>query len=170
MILNRNNNSRFIETSSIQNTIDPNEELLSEAAQTSISVKRKKIEEYVLKFFYILDTSGKNAKKYKEFYEQMSDGEFSAYMNNFFKDEKSNFYLEIFPFEFEPNLKDIKLSADFLGIELDEYVYMPFENPNGPAPRTMTPVMVGYLPGKRMRAKRFFEILFSRIIRIREAY
>ena len=169
MILNERNNFKSDNFYSVEAVVDKYDMLL-EATQATVSSKRKKIEDLVLKFFSIIDTSGKNTKKYKEFYAQMSDGEFSAYMNNFIKDEKANFYLEIFPFEFEPNLKDIKAAADFLGIELDEYVYLPFENPGGHAPRTMTPVMVGYLPGKRMRAKRFFEILFSRIIRIREAY
>lgn len=121
--------------------------ILNEAAVISKS-KRKQIEDLIYSVMSTLDKSGKNTEKYKSFYSKMDDKTFSNYMDKFFKNDKENFYLELFPFESEPKLNDIKKAADILKVPLDEYMYMPFENPNGPAPRTPTPCMTGWIHGK----------------------
>lgn len=75
-----------------------------------------------------MDITGMNTKKYKNKFSKMSDDEFHRYMRKFLSDDDANFYLEIKPFENEPKLEDIKNTADFLKVPLEEYVYMPYIN------------------------------------------
>ena len=123
--------------------------------------KRKEIEKIVIDTMNILDKSGMNGKFYQDFFKTMTDEQFNSYMKKFLADDSQNFYLELRPFEKggEPKLEDIKEAADYLGVPLTEYLWMPYANPNGKPLRTIEPVPVGYLHMKRLRAKRSFEIL-----------
>lgn len=125
--------------------------------------KRKDIEKIIIDTFNILDKTGRNANFYKEFFKNMNDNQFNSYMKKFLNDEKSNFYLEVTPFmkNGEPTIQDIKDAADYLEVPLNEYVYMPYANPDGEAVRSPYPVPVGYLHMKRLRAKRFLETLVN---------
>lgn len=118
-----------------------------------ISIKRKKIEDTVLKTLKLMDPTGINMKKYQSFFQSMSDEKFAKWIKEFLNDEKSNIRLDIEEFgDGSRTLKfeNIEKAADFLGIKLFEYVYIPHvsSNPNRPI-RTKQPVLVGYLNVKR---------------------
>lgn len=110
-----------------------------------MSNKRKEIEKMIIETFNILDKSGRNGEFYKTFFKNMSDKEFDSYMKKFLADDKQNFYLEVTPFQKngEPTIQDIKDAADYLEIPLNEYVYMPYANPEGEPVRSPYPVPVG---------------------------
>ena len=115
--------------------------------------KRKEIEKIVIDTMNILDKSGMNGKFYQDFFKTMTDEQFNSYMKKFLADDSQNFYLELRPFEKggEPKLEDIKEAADYLGVPLTEYLWMPYANPNGKPLRTIEPVPVGYLHMKRLQ-------------------
>jgi hypothetical protein len=114
--------------------------------------KRQKIQDLVYKTLSAMDPTGINANKYKAFFESMSDQQFSKWMNDFLKDEKSFIRLDIE--EFNPKrvlrFENIEKAAKVLNIKLFEYVYMPHlsSDPNRPV-RTRQPVLVGYINVKR---------------------
>jgi hypothetical protein len=115
--------------------------------------KRQEIEKLVTSVMSILDPSGTNTNKYLTMFKNMTDQQFTKWMNEFLKSETSNFRLDIE--EFGPDnrklmYQDIIKAADFLKIKLFEYVYTPHvsEDPNRPV-RTRQPVMVGYINIKR---------------------
>lgn len=114
--------------------------------------KRRKIETLITQVMKDLDPTGINAAKYQNMFLKMSDAQFSIWITNFLKDEKSNLRLDIEEFDPKRVLKyeNVEKAANRLGIKLFEYVYMPHasEDPNRPI-RTKTPVLVGYLNIKR---------------------
>ena len=114
---------------------------------------RKKIEEKVYKVMKLLDPQGYNEKKYKKLFSSMSDAQFTRWMNKFLSEEDFNFNLEITPFEknhTDLDLKDIKAAADYLGVPLDEYIYLPFVNPNEQPIRSREVTPVGYVFSRRL--------------------
>ena len=115
--------------------------------------KRKKIEELIDKTLTLMDPSGINAKKYRNMFQKMSDKQFSDWITRFLADDKSNIRVDIEEFgdsSRKLNYEDIEKAANFLGIKLFEYVYLPHvsSNPNRPI-RTKQPVLVGWLNIKR---------------------
>lgn len=114
--------------------------------------KRRKIETLITQVMKDLDPTGINAAKYQNMFLKMSDAQFSTWITNFLKDEKSNLRLDIEEFDSKRVLKyeNVEKAANRLGIKLFEYVYMPHasEDPNRPI-RTKSPVLVGYLNIKR---------------------
>ena len=116
-----------------------------------MNAKRKKIEEMIYGVFDRLDKTGTNTKKYKAIFSRMDDKAFNSYMKKFFADDSRNYYLEILPFEREPKLEHIKEAADYLKVPLEEYVYLPFSNPDGEPLRTRYKVPVGYIHIKRLQ-------------------
>lgn len=107
--------------------------------------KRKKIEEMIYEVMKRMDKSGYNAEKYKKYFSSMDDKKFTSFMNKFLNDDSENFYIEMTPFEKnkEPLIEDIESAAKYLNIPLDEYIYLPFSNPDGEPLRTKYPVPVG---------------------------
>jgi hypothetical protein len=87
--------------------------------------ERKEIEDLVYGFFRIIDPSGHNEKKYKEYFGGLDDKEFTKWADDFFKDEEAHFFLEALPYHNEPTLPIIKKAAQFLDIPLDEYICFP---------------------------------------------
>ena len=132
--------------------------LTEEASSNALKAKRKKIEKLVYGFFNMIDSTGKNAEKYKKHYDSLTDKQFFKEINDMLKDDKKNFYLEILPNINEPSLKKIKETADFLGLELDEYVYFRHDGDEHTPVRTPYKVPVGYLQIRRLRVKRFWLI------------
>ena len=132
--------------------------LTEEASSNALKAKRKKIEKLVYGFFNMIDSTGKNAEKYKKHYDSLTDKQFFKEINDMLKDDKKNFYLEILPNINEPSLKKIKETADFLGLELDEYVYFRHDGDEHVPVRTPYKVPVGYLQIRRLRVKRFWLI------------
>ncbi len=115
--------------------------------------KRQKIELLIDRVLKAIDTSGKNAEKYRNMFHVMSDQQFTQWITKFLADPKSNIRVDIE--EFGPQnrrlrFENIENAANILGIKLFEYVYMPHvsSDPNRPV-RTKEPVLVGYLNIKR---------------------
>jgi len=127
----------------VDESVVSNDILLQEA---SGNTKRKKIENLIYNTFNRLDKTGCNTKKYKEFFNKMSDSQFDTYMKNFLNDNKKNFYLEITPAKIDPKLQDFIEALDYLGVPAEEYVY--FRDKDGDI-RTRYKVPVGYLNIKR---------------------
>lgn len=115
--------------------------------------KRQMVQDTVIKTLSLMDPTLINAKKYEKFFNSMNDTQFAKWIKDFLADEKSNIRLDIEEFgDGSRSLKyeNIEKAADYLGIKLFEYVYIPHvsSNPNRPI-RTKQPVLVGYLNVKR---------------------
>lgn len=115
--------------------------------------KRQMVQDTVIKTLSLMDPTLINAKKYEKFFNSMSDAQFAKWIKDFLADDKSNIRLDIEEFgDGSRSLKyeNIEKAADYLGIKLFEYVYIPHvsSNPNRPI-RTKQPVLVGYLNVKR---------------------
>jgi len=113
--------------------------------------KRKQIEMLVDGVMMKLDPTGSNSQKYRNMFQTMSDKQFADWANAFFKDEKSQFRLDIQEFGNVPlRFENIDAAAKFMNLKLFEYVYIPHvsSDPNRPV-RTKQPVLVGYLNIKR---------------------
>lgn len=115
--------------------------------------KRKKVEELIDKTLSLMDPSGVNAKKYRNMFQTMSDKQFTDWITRFLADDKSNIRVDIEEFgDSSRNLKyeNIEKAANYIGIKIFEYVYLPHvsSNPNRPI-RTKQPVLVGWLNVKR---------------------
>lgn len=115
--------------------------------------KRQKIETMIDKTLRLMDPTGINAKKYRNMFQVMSDQAFAKWITAFLADEKSNIRLDIEEFgdgSRTLRFENIEKAADYLGIKLFEYVYLPHvsANPNRPI-RTKQPVLVGWLNIKR---------------------
>jgi len=118
-----------------------------------ISKKRKEIENTVYTTMKLLDPNGYNEDKYKKLFSKMSDAQFTRWINKLLSEEDNNFRLEITPFEnggTDLKFSNIKRAADYLGVPLDEYIYMPFMNPNGEPVRSRDVTPVGYVHTKRL--------------------
>lgn len=118
-----------------------------------VKQKRAKIEKLLYNVLSLLDPSKVNMQKYQALFSKMNDDQFSKWMNSFLADEKSNIRLDIE--EFGPDNRKLKFenvekAAEYIGIPLFEYVYMPHisSDPNHPI-RTKEKVLVGYLNIKR---------------------
>ena len=115
--------------------------------------KRKRIEEKICGMLALEDPSGVNEKKYRNFFQTMNDKEFEEWITKFLNDPKANIRLDIVEFgdsNRKLHFENIEKAAEFLGIDLFEYVYMPHlsDDKNKPV-RTAQPVLVGWLNIKR---------------------
>lgn len=115
--------------------------------------KRKKIESLIYKVMSALDKTGQNTKKYKEIFEGMSDEKFSKWAIEFLSDPKKNFYLDIEPFNREPNMDDIIDAANILKIPLTEKIALPFVKGSSPENPVISQyeVPVGYVHVRRLQ-------------------
>lgn len=116
----------------------------------TIKEKRSQIETMVLKTMSLIDKTGLNTKKYKEFFKSMSDEKFKRWMNEFLKDPDKNFYMELLPHKNEPVLKDLMDAGKYLDIPLEEYIYL-YDTETKKRIRTKQPVPVGYLSLKKLQ-------------------
>jgi len=87
--------------------------------------KRKEIETLIYSIFDKLDKTNENTDRYKTFFKNLNDKQFTSWATKFLKDPEENFYLEVLPYKNEPHLKDIKKAADILKIPLEETVTFP---------------------------------------------
>lgn len=133
--------------------------LTEEENSTKMKAKRNKIEKLIYTTFNLLDSTGKNSEKYKEYYKSLSDKEFFKEIQLMLDDNKKNFYLEILPNVNEPTLKAVKETADFLDLELDNYIYYRNDGDSNEPVRSSYKVPVGGLTIKRLRVKRFLRII-----------
>ena len=123
-------------------------EILNEATSNT---KRAKITNLVIKVMKILDKTGLNVEKYKNLYENMSDEEFNAYMNNFLNDDNHNFYMELLPNKNEPSIYQIEEAMKALNIPENEYVYYRHDGAKDDPIRTRTKVPVGPIVVRRLQ-------------------
>lgn len=133
--------------------------LTEEENSSKLKAKRNKIEKLIYTTFNLLDSTGKNAEKYKEHYKSLSDKDFFKEIQSMLDDNKKNFYLEILPNVNEPSLKAVKETADYLDLELDNYIYYRNDGDNNEPVRSSYKVPVGGLTIKRLRVKRFLRII-----------
>jgi len=115
----------------------------------TVQEKRKRIQELVLGAIQRLEVGTENTKRYKAFFDSMSDEEFSIWASGFKKDSFER-AIQIFvePFN-EPRMTNIEECAKFLGIELSEYIY--FRDTDKEPIRSRTKVPVGYIHIKRLQ-------------------
>ena len=113
---------------------------------------RTKMEDTIYKFFSLLDPSGNNTKKYKDFFGKMTDSQFKSFFDRFFNDDTAYLTLDIVGYEHEIDLPSIEKAAKFLGVPLFEYVIMPNLNEDGDKViSTKRPVPVGYIHMKAVQ-------------------
>jgi hypothetical protein len=117
----------------------------------TVKEKRKKIETLIYGTASRFDKSGRNTKKFKEFFGKMSDEQFTKWANKFFKDDEENFYFEVLPYKNEPILKDIQEAANYLGIELEEYIYYRSGDDKDNPVRSAYKVPTGWIMTKRLQ-------------------
>lgn len=99
-----------------------------------------------------LDPSGSNSGVYKKLFGGMNENQQVSWFEKFFDDDDQNFYLEFIPLKREVTMTEIQAAADYLGIPLYEFVFLPFEtgdkdNPVG----TLFKVPVGYIHVRRVQ-------------------
>lgn len=115
--------------------------------------KRKEIEKLIDDVMLAIDPTGTNAKKYRNKFQTMSNGDFEKWIDAFLSDAKSNFRIDIEEFgDGSRSLKfeNVQKAADVLKEPLFEYVYLPHVSSDHNRPvRTKMPVLVGYLNIKR---------------------
>lgn len=142
--------------------------ILNEASNKGkrTKIKRQEMEKTIYTFFSLIDKTGKNAEKYKNKFSKMTDKQFFDYMDDFLNDDKKNFYLEILPNLNEPSLKQIKEVADYLGINLDEYIFYRSYGDDKQPVRSPYKVPVGYISIRRLRVKRKLINLNKRLLPI----
>ena len=118
----------------------------------SISEKRIKFMDHLLKAMNLLDPTGQNAKNYQEKFEKMTDQQFDKYIRNFFNDPKQNFYLEIVEYERDLTIENIEECAKYMRVPLLERIALPYlTNDPDNVITTPYPVPVGYIHEKRMQ-------------------
>jgi hypothetical protein len=113
--------------------------------------KRKKIEDLIYKTFNLLDLTGLNTKKYKEYFKKMTDKDFSKWLNGFLSSD-DYLQLEVLPYKNEPSFDDIEKAAAFLKVPLEEYVYYKHEGSSDGTPvRSRDKVCTGYISVRRLQ-------------------
>ena len=102
--------------------------------------KRQEIEEYILKFYDILDRSGTNSAYYKNLFAGMSDQEFMKLIS-----KKFPFRFQLKQTVTEPTMSDIVKACDYTGVPLLEEIYLPYlyKDKDGKAVKTEK-CFVGY--------------------------
>ena len=114
--------------------------------------KRKEAEKLVYEIFDILDPSGENTLKYKELFANMSDAEFTKFMNSMWEDDTLNFVLDIVDHDRTLSLNMVERAAKHLGVPLEETVVLPFLNMDTENPVvTRTKVLTMYIIYKRLQ-------------------
>lgn len=115
---------------------------------------RKKVEKLIYDTLDKLEPSGLNTKKYKEIFSKMSDKEFVAYFQKMKDDDTMHLYIENDLYgKNQITMDTIKDAANFLGLPLEEYVYLRHKSKDGKPVRTVERVPVMYLHLKRMQRK-----------------
>lgn len=120
---------------------------------------RKKYENKLYELLNDFDPSGFNTKKYKEAFSKMSNAEFLNMAKTMLDPEHDDFIFSIDINEMdrgkdELTLEKVRKISEKWKIPLEEYVIMPFRNPNDPEHPmvTMTPIPIVYC-----QIRRFFQ-------------
>lgn len=121
----------------------------------TIKEKRKKIEDMVYGATSRMDKTGLNTDKYKKFFANMNDEQFSKWADKFLEDPERNFYMEFLPFKNEPKLQDLADAGKFLNCPLDEYIYYRQDGNKDNPIRSPYKVPVGWMPLRRLQQMLF---------------
>ena len=114
---------------------------------------RKEMENLIYNFFSLLDPSGNNTTKYKNFFGNMSDQEFKKFFDDFFKDKSSYLTLDVVDYEHTLDIDKCRKASKFLNVPLYETVMLPNINNDGKGNivTTKVPVPVGYIHMKTVQ-------------------
>ena len=83
--------------------------------------RRKEAENYIYKIMDMLDPSGKNTKRYKNWFKNLSDKDFDTYMSNI-RDKKDTLTLYSANITDKANMDNFIACAHKLGIELCQHI------------------------------------------------
>lgn len=119
---------------------------------------RTELEKEIYELFDDLDPSGANTARMKKLYNSMDDKQFYRHMEEFLSDPDKNFTVSYVPCEHPVTVEFIETVAKKHGVELYEYVYMPYmaTDPNH-VPGTRHKVLVVDYPIKRLKQMGFLK-------------
>lgn len=111
---------------------------------------RAEMEETIYTFFTLLDPTGANTAKYKDFFGKMTDDQFKAFFDKFFKDNTAYLTVDVEAYKNDLKMVNIYKAAKYLKVPLFETVMEPFFNKNddpnsGKTIATARKVPVGYI-------------------------
>ena len=116
------------------------------------AAKRQQAEQIVYDVISTLDKTGKNTARYKKLFSSMDNKAFEAYFTAFLSNPKTNFTLEVMPFDSEPTFDQVVKAAKTLNVPLEEYVYYHHETTTDGKPvRSRHRVPVGWIHAKRLQ-------------------
>ena len=114
--------------------------------------QRKQVEEKVRVTLSTLDPSGANAEKYAKLFATMSNDQFEQFFREMGSDDNKNFYVEVDLYaKKKVSMETIQAAAKYLGVPLEEYVYVRHLSPDGTPVRSKFRVPVMYIHLKRMQ-------------------
>ena len=106
-----------------QESIEPSAEAAAEAA-SKMSIKRKKIQDYILKAMKLLDPhTNVNTDYWKKKFDTMSDKDFDNFMHNL-REGKENIHMYVPPFKVKLRNKELINAAHELGVKLMHRLWM----------------------------------------------
>jgi hypothetical protein len=126
-------------------------QLAEAAAPRMTPAKRKRIVDLILSVMGTLDKTGANRLRYQRDLAGRSDGQLEEMLEAMRADDSKHFYLEVTPFNNEPDISQIEAAAAMVGTKLHEYVYFRHDNPGGEPVRTRVRVPVGYMHVRRLQ-------------------
>ena len=114
---------------------------------TLSKAQRKKIEDYIIGFFDVLDKSGTNSRYYKELFATMTDAQFLTMIK-----KKYPFKFQMRQSVTEPTMADCVEACDYTEVPLLESIYVPYlyKDKDGHAVKTAK-CMVGYQHHKKVQ-------------------
>lgn len=107
--------------------------------------KREEMEQVIYQTFDKLDPSGRNTKRYKDFFGQMDDKAFQKFFDHFFNDTSAYLTWETVGYENDLDMQHIKDAAAYLKVPLFEYVMQPGFDDSDEIVSSIQPVPVGYI-------------------------
>lgn len=110
--------------------------------------KRKQVQDYILKLMDTMDPSGKNTKRYKNFFDNMSDKDFDEYMNNI-KNKKDVLTFYSANVTDKVDIHNLTKAADMVGYKIFERIRM-WDRPTQTYYLTPCKYMVVQLPIRRV--------------------
>lgn len=119
---------------------------------------RTDLEKEIYELYDDLDPSGRNTERMKKLFNSMDDKKFYRYMSKFLSDPDENFSISYIPCDNPVTMEFIEKNAKKHGVELYEYIYMPYmaTNPNK-IPGSLHKILVVDYPIKRLKQMGFIK-------------
>lgn len=115
-----------------------------------VVTNREQILDIIYTTYDKADPTGRNSAKMREMFDNMSDQEFASFMKAFLDNDDENFVFDLIEYENDLKMDNIEKAADYLGVPLMEYVYMPhLTMDRNHVVCTKEKCLVGYEPIKR---------------------